>query len=329
MSDKEFSDIDDLDDFLFRDSVNEALTSDLSQLFADDPLSQFHEVSDLARLNHRVTHISRNLSQVLSTAIQRRLDLDEQYSTWAELKQDLDNWEAVMTNLEGATSFLPKEQPIEYGTLAQETAADKVCENDFSDAAAYEHTWRDLTQLEELAADMLAEHSRVEAGKPLIGDNDTTLNRDHSELLQALAVQCDRIRALEAHLQAAAPAKHAEPVPADTCATDNAPCVNRLVIVVNGNDNLKFPLSSNIMTIGREPSNNIHIRSRYISRFHARIVNDQHGSVIEDLGSSNGISINSEKVRRAQLRSGDLIDLGRVQLKFIDLMEATADEGTA
>ena len=111
--------------------------------------------------------------------------------------------------------------------------------------------------------------------------------------------------------------------------TINSPYVNRLLVIMDGAGNLKRPLDSSIMTIGRDPRNDVQIRSRYISRYHARIINDSDGSVIEDLDSRNGVRVNSEKVRRQQLRSGDLIDLGKIQMKFIDLMEGTAGEGSA
>jgi pSer/pThr/pTyr-binding forkhead associated (FHA) protein len=105
--------------------------------------------------------------------------------------------------------------------------------------------------------------------------------------------------------------------------------VNRLIIVERGNQTLKFPLTRNIMTIGRETENDINIRSRFISRFHARIVNDRHGCTIEDLDSCNGLSVNSRKVARKALHSGDRINLGRIQLKYIDLMDDSSGEGAA
>ena len=105
--------------------------------------------------------------------------------------------------------------------------------------------------------------------------------------------------------------------------------VNRLIIVERGNQTLKFPLTRNIMTIGRESENDINIRSRFISRFHARIVNDRHGCTIEDLDSCNGLSVNSRKVARKELHSGDRTNLGRIQLKYIDLMDDGSGEGVA
>jgi pSer/pThr/pTyr-binding forkhead associated (FHA) protein len=140
------------------------------------------------------------------------------------------------------------------------------------------------------------------------------------ELLAALNAKEQRIRELEKQLGAG---ESQQPEPADT------PFVNRIVLLTNGQGNFKFPLNRSIMTIGRAAQNDIHIPSRFISRFHARIVSDAQGSIIEDLDSSNGLRVNADRVRRKQLRSGDLINIGRTQLKFIDLMDGNSGEGNA
>jgi len=105
--------------------------------------------------------------------------------------------------------------------------------------------------------------------------------------------------------------------------------VNRVLIASDAQGNLKFPLNRDVITIGRKSDNDIHIHSRYISRYHARVVSDATGSVIEDLGSANGLLVNTQQTRRHLLKSGDLITLGQTQLKFIDLAENDSDEGCA
>jgi len=103
----------------------------------------------------------------------------------------------------------------------------------------------------------------------------------------------------------------------------------RMVIAAHDDGNLKIALNSSITTIGREPDNDVQIRSRFVSRFHARIVNDQDGAIIEDMDSRNGISVNTRRVARKKLRSGDYIKLGRVQLQYIDIAEGHQDAGQA
>jgi pSer/pThr/pTyr-binding forkhead associated (FHA) protein len=49
---------------------------------------------------------------------------------------------------------------------------------------------------------------------------------------------------------------------------------------------------------------------------------------IEDLGSTNGISVNAQAVQRQRLHDGDIVDVGGAQLRFVDPTErATAGSG--
>ena len=161
---------------------------------------------------------------------------------------------------------------------------------------------------------------------------DTLYSTD--DLQEQLALQSEMIRNLESKLEQLADNSQ-DQISSGPALLDDAeriasdPYLNRLIIATSTNGNLKFPLNQSIMTIGREALNDIHIRSRFISRFHARIVSDSDGAIIEDLDSRNGLTVNSRKVRRQKLRSGDLIDLGKTQLRYIDLTEGSAGEGSA
>jgi pSer/pThr/pTyr-binding forkhead associated (FHA) protein len=93
--------------------------------------------------------------------------------------------------------------------------------------------------------------------------------------------------------------------------------------------NLKIALDKTRVTIGRLNNNDLCIRSRFISRFHARIVNTAAGAVIEDLNSHNGVTVNTRRIRRHKLRSGDLIELGQCQFRYIDLSDSSAGDGRA
>ena len=79
------------------------------------------------------------------------------------------------------------------------------------------------------------------------------------------------------------------------------------------------------MTIGRGKGNDIRLRHHFISRNHAQILTDADGSIIEDLGSKNGILVNAEPVNRRRLRDGDLVDIGEIQFKFIDPVNQTSE----
>jgi pSer/pThr/pTyr-binding forkhead associated (FHA) protein len=62
--------------------------------------------------------------------------------------------------------------------------------------------------------------------------------------------------------------------------------------------------------IGRHPSNDIQLRSRRVSNYHAEILSEVEGLFVRDLVSTNGTFVNDEVVRRKKLSSGDTIHIG-------------------
>jgi hypothetical protein len=87
------------------------------------------------------------------------------------------------------------------------------------------------------------------------------------------------------------------------------------VLVAEGREHpLKQPLS-----IGRDPDNEITLRSRTVSRHHAVLTFVEGRWLIEDRGSANGTFVNGERVPFGSvrpLRHGDRIGVGRSQLVF-------------
>lgn len=70
------------------------------------------------------------------------------------------------------------------------------------------------------------------------------------------------------------------------------------------------------ITIGREEGNTIQLNDERISRFHAKIQEDQQKLVLTDLDSTNGTKVNGEDVQLRILRYGDVIAVGRSLLLF-------------
>ena len=96
--------------------------------------------------------------------------------------------------------------------------------------------------------------------------------------------------------------------------------ITRLIIARNGDQEIKYPLYKDEITIGRSRRNEIQIDSEYISRIHARIIaTDEGKSVIEDVGSKNGIRVNAEPVERQELHHGDIVTVGTHKFEFVDL----------
>jgi general secretion pathway protein A len=87
------------------------------------------------------------------------------------------------------------------------------------------------------------------------------------------------------------------------------------------NDQLvgEFVLPQGRAIIGRTPDNDVQIRSKFISRHHAQIVSDRTQSVVEDLNSTNGVFVRSERVKHHALADGDVVQIGEHKLLYRDL----------
>jgi chromosome segregation ATPase len=69
-------------------------------------------------------------------------------------------------------------------------------------------------------------------------------------------------------------------------------------------------------TIGRTPDNDLQIDNKLISRHHAVIVWDRHDAVIEDLGSTNGVTVNGKRMLRQSLLDGDTVLIGKTRFRY-------------
>lgn len=82
-----------------------------------------------------------------------------------------------------------------------------------------------------------------------------------------------------------------------------------------------LPLAADVMHIGRSTSADIVLDDSSVSRRHALIARRGEATVILDDRSLNGIRVNGERVNEAALRNGDVIVLGQVTLRFVDVAE--------
>jgi transcriptional regulator with PAS, ATPase and Fis domain len=92
------------------------------------------------------------------------------------------------------------------------------------------------------------------------------------------------------------------------------------VSVVEGAPPKSFDASSARCAIGSQEGNDIQLEDRSVSRFHCEIAIDGILPRIRDLASKNGTIVDGVRVVEAFLRSGSLIRVGGVTLRF-DLLE--------
>jgi hypothetical protein len=97
------------------------------------------------------------------------------------------------------------------------------------------------------------------------------------------------------------------------------------LFVMQGRDKgRRFELRELPLTIGRDAAQRIHLDDDEVSRKHAEIALDNGEYVLTDLHSSNGTFVNTERVERAVLRSGDRVALGKTLMIFTDAEEKSA-----
>ena len=68
------------------------------------------------------------------------------------------------------------------------------------------------------------------------------------------------------------------------------------------------------LVIGRGRSADLVLAEPTISRSHAAVGFDPQGFFVQDLGSTNGTMVNGAKCQRTFLKSGDLIQMGKLTL---------------
>lgn len=85
----------------------------------------------------------------------------------------------------------------------------------------------------------------------------------------------------------------------------------QLVMRVGPSPGKVFPLSAKEIILGRDIDNEIVINDGEISRRHTRLLIQEGGYVVEDLGSTNGTFVNGQKITGAHvLEAGQTIRLG-------------------
>jgi hypothetical protein len=89
-----------------------------------------------------------------------------------------------------------------------------------------------------------------------------------------------------------------------------------LVVEVNG---VRHPLTPPGLSIGRGTDADLRINDPGVSRLHARIVvgSTPQQLRVEDLGSTNGIVVDGQRVREASLAQGSRIEIGSTRLTIV------------
>ncbi len=92
----------------------------------------------------------------------------------------------------------------------------------------------------------------------------------------------------------------------------------KLILSLDGTLIEEYPLSKERMTLGRKAHNDIVINNLAVSSEHAAIITILHDSFLEDLDSTNGLSVNGATVKKHFLQNNDVIEIGKYKLKYLN-----------
>ena len=101
--------------------------------------------------------------------------------------------------------------------------------------------------------------------------------------------------------------------------SESAAAVTRVEVFTNGELVAEHSFPQGRIIVGRASDNEVYIKSKFVSRHHAQLISDDHGCVIEDLNSTNGVFLGEKQVKKYRLRHGDVVTLGVHELVYHDV----------
>ena len=90
----------------------------------------------------------------------------------------------------------------------------------------------------------------------------------------------------------------------------------KLVILTGGLTGMAHELSVNSTTVGRADGNLLQIIEPAVSGRHCEILLRDNEVVVRDLNSTNGTFIQGERITEAILKPGQILRLGRVDMRL-------------
>jgi pSer/pThr/pTyr-binding forkhead associated (FHA) protein len=90
----------------------------------------------------------------------------------------------------------------------------------------------------------------------------------------------------------------------------------RLVLSLDGVVLKEVPVTKDRTTIGRRSHNDLVIDNLAISGEHAVLFKSGDDMYLEDLGSTNGTTVNGQPIKKHLLLGGDLIEIGKYHLRY-------------
>jgi general secretion pathway protein A len=90
----------------------------------------------------------------------------------------------------------------------------------------------------------------------------------------------------------------------------------KLVLMDGSKVTACFDITKEVTTIGRIPSNEIHVSVKSVSMHHAKVISFHKNFFLEDLRSTNGTLVNGHRINKCVLKAGDKISFAQVNMEY-------------
>lgn len=101
----------------------------------------------------------------------------------------------------------------------------------------------------------------------------------------------------------------------ETAGADPSPLKQSVYLIIHRQ---MIPLEKPVIRLGRQLENDIVFPETTVSRFHAEIRMEDGKYVLYDNQSTTGTFVNSKKIERCVLNSGDVISVSDIQMMFVN-----------
>jgi chromosome segregation ATPase len=275
-------------------------------------------------------------TEAYADEVRRRLADKAEEAEWLEkdlqhTRMELHDKTAMVTELEGSLRSTIEENDA----MAEELAAMQELHNQAtaklrsSLSDAQDELSRSALINEQLASDLEESRAYRERMESMLNQSDDDFTNRVEELETRLSATLAEKRGLEEQLASHNDAVNSlidnleihedsfEPVepdfPESAVPRDR---MNRMLVGRIGEQELRFPLFKNRLTIGRTQQNDIQLNVPFISRRHAVVITEGSAARVIDWGSRNGVFVNSNRITEHFLKSGDRITIGNANFRY-------------
>jgi pSer/pThr/pTyr-binding forkhead associated (FHA) protein len=102
----------------------------------------------------------------------------------------------------------------------------------------------------------------------------------------------------------------------------------KVIVSIDGVVIKEVQLSKERTSLGRRPYNDIVIDNLAVSGEHAVLIMSGDDAIVEDLNSTNGTYINAKAVKKQAMQNGDVIEIGKYKIKYVNEQQQAGFEKT-